>query len=267
MSSPASVLKFENIIYDKKGLIANVTLNRPKVLNALSQAVFAELKVALEDARDDSGIRAVILSGSGDKAFAAGADIAEMSNYTASQAEEATRRAQAVTELIENLGKPVIAAVNGFAPGGGCELAMACSIRIASETAKFGQPEVKIGIMPGAGGTQRLPRLVGKGRALQLILSGEIINAQEAYRIGLVNEVVPIANLISRAEAILSQINSNAPLGVRFSLDAVNKGLDGSVSEGLLIEASLFGICAGSEDKKEGTSAFLAKRAPQFQGR
>ena len=267
MSSPASALTFENIVYEKNGPIAHVTLNRPKVLNALNQSVFLELKAAFEDARDDASVRGVILTGSGDKAFAAGADIAEMSSYSAFQAEESTRRAQGVTELMENLGKPVIAAVNGFALGGGCELAMACTIRIASENAKFGQPEVKIGIMPGAGGTQRLPRLVGKGRALQLILSGEIINAQEAYRIGLVNELVPTADLISRAEAILNQINRNAPLGVRFSIDAVNKGLDGSVSEGLLIEASLFGICAGSEDKKEGTSAFLAKRAPQFQGR
>ena len=267
MGSPASALQLQNILYEKKGPIAYVTLNRPKVLNALSQAVFSELKEVFEDARDDASVRGVILTGSGDKAFAAGADIAEMSTSTGVQAEESTRHAQAVTELIENLGKPVIAAVNGFALGGGCELAMACTIRIASENAKFGQPEVKLGIMPGAGGTQRLPRLVGKGRALQLILSGEIINAQEAYRIGLVNEVVPLANLIPRAEAILNQINSNAPLGVKFSIDAVNKGLDASVSEGLLIEASLFGICAGSEDKKEGTSAFLAKRAPQFQGR
>ena len=267
MASQASALRFENILFEKKGPIANVILNRPKVLNALNQAVFAELKSAFEDAREDSSIRGVILSGSGDKAFAAGADIAEMSNYTAFQAEEATRRAQAVTELIESLGKPVIAAVNGFALGGGCELAMACTFRIASETAKFGQPEVKIGIMPGAGGTQRLPRLVGKGRALQLILSGGTIDAQEAYRIGLVNEVVPSANLIARAEAILNQINSNAPLGVKFSIEAVNKGLDAGVSEGLLIEAALFGICAGSEDKTEGTSAFLAKRAPQFRGR
>jgi enoyl-CoA hydratase/carnithine racemase len=267
MSSPASALKFETILYEKKGPIAYVTLNRPKVLNALSQVVFAELKVAFDDARDDASVRSVILTGSGDKAFVAGADIAEMSSFTASQMQESTRRSQGVTELIENLGKPVIAAVNGFALGGGCELAMACTIRIAAENAKFGQPEVKIGIMPGAGGTQRLPRLVGKGRALQLILSGEIINAQEAYRIGLVNEVVPLANLIARAEAILNQINSNAPLGVKFSIDAVNKGLDGSVSEGLLIEASLFGVCGGSEDKKEGTFAFLERRAPKFQGR
>ena len=258
---------FQNLLYEKKGAIAYLTLNRPKVLNALNQAVFAELKAAFEDVRDDTAVRGVILTGSGDKAFAAGADIAEMSTSTGVQAEESTRHAQVVTELIENLGKPVIAAVNGFALGGGCELAMACTIRIASETAKFGQPEVKLGIMPGAGGTQRLPRLIGKGRALQLILSSEIISAQEAYRIGLVNEVVPSANLISRSEAILNQINSNAPLGVKYSIDAVNKGLDGSVSEGLLIEASLFGICAGSEDKKEGTSAFLAKRAPNFHGR
>jgi enoyl-CoA hydratase/carnithine racemase len=267
MASTGSALHLQNVLYDKKGPIAYVTLNRPKVLNALSQAVFSELKVVFEDVRDDASVRGVILTGSGDKAFAAGADIVEMSTSTGVQAEESTRHAQAVTELIENLGKPVIATVNGFALGGGCELAMACAIRIASENAKFGQPEVKLGIMPGAGGTQRLPRLIGKGRALQLILTGEIINVQEAYRIGLVNEVVPLANLIPRAEAILNQINSNAPLGVRFSIDAVNKGMDGSVSEGLLIEASLFGICAGSEDKKEGTTAFLAKRAPQFQGR
>jgi enoyl-CoA hydratase/carnithine racemase len=267
MSSSASALTFENILYEKNRPIAKVTLNRPKVLNALNKAVFSELKAGFEDARDDSNVRGVILTGSGDKAFAAGADISEMANYTAFQAEEATRHAQGVTELIENLGKPIIAAVNGFALGGGCELAMACTIRIASENAKFGQPEVKIGIMPGAGGTQRLPRLIGKGRALQLILSGETIDVQEAYRIGLVNEVVPVDYLLLRAEAILNQINLNAPLGVKFSIDAVNRGLDAGVSEGLLIEASLFGICAGSEDKKEGTSAFLAKRAPQFQGR
>jgi enoyl-CoA hydratase/carnithine racemase len=267
MSSLVSALQLENVIYEKKKPIAYVTLNRPKVMNALNQAVFTELKAVFEDVRDDADVQAVILTGAGDKAFAAGADISEMSNYTAVQAEAATRRAQGVTELIENLGKPVIAAVNGFALGGGCELTMACTIRIAAEGAKFGQPEVKIGVMPGAGGTQRLPRLVGKGRALQLILSGETINAQEAYRIGLVNEVVPIANLIARAEAILNQIISNAPLGVRHSIEAVNKGLDESLEEGLLLEAAMFAICAGSEDKKEGTSAFLAKRAPKFQGR
>jgi len=267
MSSPAFALKFENVVYEKKGPIAYVTFNRPKVLNALNGKTISELKSAFEDARDDSAVRGVILTGAGDKAFAAGADIGEMANNTALEAEEATRRGQKVTELIENLGKPVVAAVNGFALGGGCELAMACTIRVAAETAKFGQPEVKIGIMPGYGGTQRLPRLVGRGRALQLILSGEVIAAQEAYRIGLVNEVVPNANLIARAEAILKQIISNAPVGVKFSIEAVNKGLDTSVAEGLLIEASLFALCASTEDKKEGTTAFLEKRAPQFKGR
>src|ERR1700722_12040591 len=267
MSSPAPAVRFENILYEKKGPIAYVTLNRPKVLNALSQAVFSELKAAFEDARDDTNIRSVILTGSGDKAFAAGADIAEVSSYTAAQGEEATRRAQGVTELIENLGKPVIAAVNGYALGGGCELAMACTLRIAAESAKFGQPEVKLGVMPGYGGTQRMPRLVGRGRALKLILSGDIIDAAEAYRIGLVDEVVPDTHVIERAETVLKKITGNAPLSVKYSLEAVNKGLETSVAEGLLIEASLFAVCASTDDKKEGTSAFLEKRAPKFQGK
>ena len=267
MGSTASALQLQNVLYEKKGPIAYVSINRPKVMNALNQSVFSDLREAFEDARDDSSIRGIILTGSGDKAFAAGADIAEMAKSSALEAEKSTRHAQAVTEIMENLGKPVIAAVSGFALGGGCELAMACTFRIASENAKFGQPEVKIGIMPGAGGTQRLPRLIGKGRALQLILTGEIINAQEAYQIGLVNEIVASAELIPRVEAILKQIIANAPCGVKFSIDAVNKGLDASVSEGLLIEASFFALCAGTEDKKEGTSAFLEKRAPQFQGR
>src|SRR5271156_1202469 len=267
MSSLASARTLENVVYDKKGPIAYVTLNRPKVMNALNKATITELREAFEDARDDSAVRGVILTGAGEKAFAAGADIGEIANNTAVEAEAATRRGQALTDLIENLGKPVIAAVNGFALGGGCELSMASTIRIAAETARFGQPEVKIGVMPGYGGTQRLPRLIGKGRALQLILSGEIIDAQEAYRIGLVNEVVPSANLISRVEALLNQVISNAPVGLKYSIEAVNKGLDASLAEGFLLEASLFAICAGTEDKKEGTSAFLAKRAPKFQGR
>ena len=267
MGSPASALHLQNVLYEKKGPIAYVTLNRPKVLNALSRATISELKAAFEDARDDSDVRGVILTGAGDKAFAAGADVSEVINDTAVQAEESTRFGHSVTLLIENLGKPVIAAVNGFALGGGCELAMASTIRIAAESAKFGQPEVKLGIMPGYGGSQRLPRLVGKGRALQIILSGKPIDAQEAYRIGLVNEIVPNTNLIARAEAILNEINANAPVAVRFSIDAVNKALDGSLEEGLRIEAALFAVCAATEDKKEGTSAFLEKRAPKFQGR
>jgi enoyl-CoA hydratase len=266
MSSLASALRLENVVYDKKGPIGYVTLNRPKVMNALNKATINELQGVFEDARDDSAVRGVILTGAGDKAFAAGADIAEIANNTAVEAEAATRRGQALTDLIENLGKPVIAAVNGFALGGGCELAMACTIRIASESAKFGQPEVKLGVMPGYGGTQRLPRLVGKGRALKLILSGDIIDAAEAYRIGLVDELEPDAHVIERAETVLKKIIANAPLSVKYALEAVNKGLETSVSEGLLIEASLFAVCASTADKKEGTSAFLEKRAPKFQG-
>ena len=267
MSSLASALKLENVVYDKRGPIAYVTLNRPKVMNALNKATINDLRAAFEDARDDAAVRGVILTGSGEKAFAAGADIAEMSNYTAVEAEEGTRRGQGLTELIENLGKPVIAAVNGFALCGGCELAMSCSIRIAAESAKFGQPEVKLGVMPGYGGTQRLPRLVGKGRALKLILSGDIIDASEAYRIGLVDELVPGAQLTERAETVLKKIIANAPFSVKYALEAVNKGQDTSVAEGLIIEASLFAVCASTDDKKEGMSAFLEKRAPKFQGR
>ena len=267
MSSPAPALKFENVLYEKKGPIAYVTLNRPKVLNALNQATWRDLQAAFEAAREDNDVRGIILTGTGDKAFIAGADIAELSQVSAVEAEKSSSYGQAVLNLVENLGKPVIAAINGFALGGGCETAMACTIRIAVESAKFGQPEVKLGLLPGGGGTQRLPRLVGKGRALQLILTGQIISAQEAYRIGLVNEVVPAADLISRAEAILKQVFSNAPIAVKYSLEAVNKGMETSQAEGFALEASFFGLCAGTEDKKEGTSAFLAKRAPQFQGR
>jgi enoyl-CoA hydratase len=257
----------ENVLYEKKGAIAYVTLNRPKVLNALNKATIAELNDVFHDARDDATVRGVILTGAGDKAFAAGADIAEMADDTPAEAEDKTRHGQRLTKIIENLGKPVVAAVNGFALGGGCELAMSCTIRLAVETAKFGQPEVTIGIIPGYGGTQRLPRLVGKGRALQLILTGEMIGAQEAYRIGLVNEIVPAADLISRAEAILNRINANAPVAVKLAIESANRGLDVSLSEGLNVEALLFTQCAATEDKKEGVAAFREKRKPKFQGR
>jgi enoyl-CoA hydratase/carnithine racemase len=267
MSSPVTGLTLENVLYEKKDSIAYVTLNRPKVLNALNKKTWADLQTAFKAARDDAAVRGVILTGAGDKAFIAGADISELANVSAVEAEESSTFGQEVLNLVENLGKPVIAAINGFALGGGCETAMACTIRVASEHAKFGQPEVKLGLIPGGGGTQRMPRLVGKGRALQIILSGEIISAQDAYRIGLVNEVVPAADVITRAEAILKQIFSNAPVAVKYSLEAVNKGLETSVAEGLSLEASLFGLCAGTEDKREGTQAFLQKRAPQFQGR
>jgi len=267
MSSTATATALENVLYEKKGAIAYVTVNRPKVLNALNARTVRELRVVFEEARQDETVRGVILTGGGGKSFVAGADIAELAKVTAVEAAEMTSNGQAVTSLIESLGKPVIAAVNGFALGGGCELAMACSIRLATDSAKFGQPEVKLGVIPGYGGTQRLPRLVGRGRALQLILSGGMIDAAEAYRIGLVNEVVPADGLIARAEAILQQIFANAPLAVKFALEAVDKGLEASVAEGLVIESSFFAICASTEDKKEGTSAFLEKRAPKFASR
>src|SRR5947199_5259269 len=267
MSTTTTELNLETIWYAKKGAIAYVTLNRPKVLNALNKRTWEDLRTAFEDARDDAAVRGVILTGAGDKSFIAGADINELAQITAVEAEKSSTFGQAVLNLIENLGKPVIASVTGFALGGGCETAMACTIRIAVETAKFGQPEVTLGLVPGGGGTQRLPRLVGKGRALHLILSGEMIGAQEAYRIGLVNEIVPAAELITRAEAILKKIASNAPIAVKFALEAANKGLETSQGEGLLLEASYFGLCAATEDKKEGTTAFLEKRAPQFRGR
>ena len=264
---PRAALALANLQYEKKGSIAYVTVNRPKVLNALNTPTWTDLRTAFEDAKADTSVHGVILTGAGDKAFIAGADISELAHVDAYEAEESSRFGQGVLDLIENIGKPVIAAINGFALGGGCETAMACTMRIAAEHARFGQPEVKLGLLPGGGGTQRLPRLVGKGRALQLILTGETISAQEAYRIGLVNEVVPAANLIARAETILKQISANAPIAVKFSLEAANKGMDTSQAEGFALEASYFGICAATEDKKEGTSAFLEKRAPQFHGR
>jgi len=265
--TPNPALEFANVLYEKRDGLAYVTVNRPKVLNALNGATWQDLRTAFEDAQNDPAVRGVILTGAGDKAFIAGADIGDLAQATAIDAERSSRHGQRVLDLIENLGKPVVAAINGFALGGGCETAMACTIRIAVERARFGQPEVKLGLLPGGGGTQRLPRLVGKGRALQLILSAGMISAQEAHRIGLVNEIVPAADLIPRSEAILKGIVANAPLAVRYALDAVNKGMETSQSEGLVLEASYFGLCDGTEDKKEGTSAFLQKRPAQCHGR
>src|SRR5258706_3061382 len=266
-ASQAGAPTLQNVLYEKKGAIAYVTVNRPKVLNALNQRTWDDLRAAFEEARHDAEVRGVILTGAGDKSFIAGADNSELAHLSAVEAEESSAGGQEVLNRVENLGKPVIAAINGFALGGGCETAMACTIRGAAETAKFGQPEEALGLIPGGAGTQRLPRLVGKGRAFQLILSGETISAQEAYRIGLVNEVVPVAELIPRAEAILKRIASNAPIAVKLALEAANKGMETSQGEGLLLEASYFGLCAATEDKKEGTTAFLEKRTPQFQGR
>jgi enoyl-CoA hydratase len=255
------VLSLKNVLYETTDAIAYVTINRPQVLNALDSATWADLRTAFEHARDDASIRGVILTGAGDKAFVAGADISELAHSTAVDAEQGSRFGQAVLDLIENLGKPVIAAINGYAFGGGLETAMACTIRIAVEHAKLGQPEVKLGLIPGGGGTQRLPGLVGKGRALQLMLTGAPIGADEAFRIGLVNEVVPAVGLIARAEEILAAIAGNAPLAVRYAIDAVN------TRDGFALEASYFGLLAGTEDRKEGTAAFLEKRAPHFNGR
>jgi enoyl-CoA hydratase len=266
MSQANETVAHTDVLYEKKGAIAYVTINRPKVLNALNGPTLDSLSAAYEDARDDAAIRGVIMTGAGDRAFIAGADINELARLSAVEAKALSGKGHALLDLIENLGKPVIAAVNGFALGGGCETALACTIRLATEHARFGQPEVKLGLIPGYGGTQRLARLIGKGRALQLILTGGMMTAQEAYRVGLVNEIVPDAGLIARAEAILQEIISNAPLAVRFAIEAVNKGLETSQAEGLVLEGSLFAICAATEDKKEGTTAFLEKRVAKFRG-
>jgi enoyl-CoA hydratase len=266
MSLESASTSFENVLYASRNSIAYITLNRPKVLNALSRKTIEELMSAFTLAKSDPAVLGVILTGTGDRAFIAGADIAELSEVTREQALEFAQNGQACLSFIETLGKPVIAAVNGFALGGGCETAMACTIRIASEQAKFGQPEVKLGIIPGYGGTQRLPRLVGKGHALQLILSGSVIDAQEAHRIGLINEVVPASELIIRAEAILNQIASNAPLAVQYAMDAVHKGADRDLADALKIEAELFSLAADTEDKREGTRAFVERRPPCFKG-
>jgi enoyl-CoA hydratase len=260
-------MTLENILFSTKDSIAYVTINRPKVLNALNMATMEELRTAFHEIKNDKGVRVVILTGAGEKAFIAGADIGELSKQDAITAKEYTYRGQSVLNLIENLGKPVIACINGFALGGGCEMALACTMRLASETAKLGQPEVKLGIIPGYGGSQRLSRLVGKGIAMQILLAGEMISAQEAHRIGLVNEVTAPADLIPRAEAIAHKIIANAPLAVQYTMEAVNKGMEMNLSEGLYLEAALFGLCCATEDKKEGTTAFLEKRPAQFKGK
>ncbi len=260
-------MTFSNILLEKKNAIAYVTVNRPKVLNALNMATMEELRAAFHDIKNDDGVRVVILTGSGEKAFVAGADISELATQDAVTGKKYALRGQSVLNLIENLGKPVIACVNGFALGGGCELALACTMRLASDNAKLGQPEVKLGIIPGYGGSQRLPRLVGKGLAMQIVLAGEMITAQEAHRIGLVNEVTAAAELIPRAEAIAAKIMANGPLAVQYAMEAVNKGMEMTLSEGMFVEAALFGVCCATEDKKEGTAAFLEKRPARFAGK
>lgn len=260
-------MTYENLLYERKDQIGYVTLNRPKVLNALNRKTIEELGALLARAREDAEVRVLILTGAGEKAFVAGADINELAQRTPVDGKEFSSFGQGVFRMLETLGKPSIAAINGFALGGGCELALACTIRLASRTAKLGQPEVKLGILPGYGGSQRLARLCGKGVAQELCLTGEMIAAEEALRLGLVNHVYEPAELLPAAEALAKRIIANAPLAVRYAMEAIEHGLDMSQEEGLFLEATLFGLCCATDDMREGTRAFLEKRPAQFKGR
>lgn len=260
-------MAFENLLYEVKDVIARITFNRPNVLNALNRKTIDELGHALDDARRDDTVRVVILTGAGEKAFIAGADINELAQRTPVDGKEFSLYGQEIIHRLEALGKPSIAAINGFALGGGCELALACSMRIASRNAKLGQPEVKLGILPGYGGSQRLSRLCGKGVAHELILTGEMITAEEALRIGLVNRVTEPGELLPTAEAIAKKIIANAPLAVKYAMEAIERGMEMPQEEGLFIEATLFGLCCATDDMREGTRAFLEKRPAKFQGR
>jgi enoyl-CoA hydratase len=259
-------MSFQFLTYAVADRIATITVNRPDKLNALNDATMAELGRAIDQARDDADVGGIILTGAG-RAFVAGADIAELRARSPQDAKALALGGQQVFERYASSPKPVVAAVNGFALGGGCELAMACHVRIASDTAKFGQPEVKLGTIPGYGGSQRLPRLVGKGRALQLLMTGEIIDAAEALRIGLVNQVVPAAALIETSRTMMAAMLANGPLALASCIDVVDRGEGADLSQALALEADAFGQLAGTDDMKEGTSAFLEKRAPQFRGR
>lgn len=260
-------MTYQTLLFEVKDGVAVVTINRPDKLNALNDQVMAELADAAERIATDPAIRGAIVTGAGPKSFVAGADISDLAKQGPFDGKARAMRGQGVLRRLETCGKPVIAAVNGFALGGGCELAMACHIRIASENAKFGQPEVKLGIAPGYGGTQRLPRLVGKGVAMQLILTAEMIDAAEAYRIGLVNRVVPANELMAETEKMLRGILSMGPLAVRLSMEAIDHGLEMTLDEGLLLEANHFGLLAATQDTKEGLSAFLEKRPAKFTGK
>jgi len=260
-------MAYENLLYEVKDHIARITFNRPNVLNALNRKTIEELGECLMAARLDDSVRVVILTGSGEKAFIAGADINELALRTPIDGKDFSLFGQEIIHRLETLGKPSIAAINGFALGGGCELALACTMRIASRNAKLGQPEVKLGILPGYGGSQRLPRLCGKGLAHELILTGEMITAEEALRIGLVNRVVESADLLSTAESIAKKIIANAPLAVKYAMEAIERGMEMPLEEGLFLEATLFGLCCATEDMREGTRAFIEKRPAKFQGR
>jgi enoyl-CoA hydratase/carnithine racemase len=260
-------MAFENLTLERDGPIALLTINRPKVLNALNTPTMDELRHAVLDVRHDAAVRVLIVTGAGEKSFVAGADITELAVQTPAGGKEHAQRGQHVFDLIENMGKPVIAAINGFALGGGCELALACTLRIAAETARIGQPEINLGIIPGYAGTQRLARLVGKGVALDLLLTGRQVTAQEALQIGLVNRVVPAAQLMTEARTLASELASKAPVAMKYIIEAVNRGLEISFDKAQVLEATLFGLVASTEDMREGTKAFLEKRKAEFKGR
>lgn len=260
-------MTYQTLLFDLRDGVAFVTINRPDKLNALNDQVIGELGHAADRIATDDRVRGAILTGAGPKAFVAGADIGDLAKQGPFDGKARALKGQAVLRRLETCGKPVIAAINGFALGGGCELALACHLRVASENARFGQPEVKLGIAPGYGGTQRLPRLVGKGVALELILTGEMIDAREAYRIGLVNKVVPAADLLPESAKLLRGILAQGPLAVRLALEAVDRGLEMTLEEGLLLEANHFGLLAATADMKEGLTAFLEKRPAKFEGR
>jgi len=260
-------MPFDNLLLEQSGAVAIVTVNRPKVLNALNAPTLDELRRAALDLKRDDSVRVIVLTGAGEKSFIAGADINELAVQTPTGGREHALQGQHVFDLFENLGKPVIAAINGYALGGGCELAMACTLRIAADTAKIGQPEVNLGIIPGYAGTQRLARLVGKGKAMELILTGMQISAAEAERIGLVNRVVPAASLMSEVRSLAASLANNAPIAMRYIINAINKGLEMPFAEACVFEATLFGLVASTEDMREGTRAFLEKRKAEFKGR
>ena len=260
-------MRFDNLLLERDGATALVTINRPQVLNALNSPTIDELRRAVLELKHDGSVRSVIVTGAGEKAFVAGADINELAVQRPAEGKEHALRGQHVLDLIENMGKPVIAAINGYALGGGCELALACTLRVAADTARLGQPEVNLGILPGYGGTQRLSRLVGKGVALDLLLSGRQITADEALRIGLVNRVVAAADLMHAARQLASELAEKAPIAVQYIIEAVNRGLEISFDKGQFLEATLFGVIASTDDMREGTAAFLQKRKAGFKGR
>ena len=260
-------MAFDTLLLERDGAVAIVTINRPQVLNALNSQTIDELRRAILDLKQDESARVVVLTGAGDKAFVAGADINELAVQTPITGREHALTGQHVFDLVENMGKPVIAAINGYALGGGCELAMACTLRLAADTAKLGQPEIALGLIPGYAGTQRLPRLVGKGRALEMILTGTPISAVEALRIGLVNRVCPAAELMAASKALAQQLARAAPIAMRYIINAVNKGGEMPFAEASQYEATLFGLVASTDDMREGTAAFLQKRKAEFKGR